>query len=248
MLGTFSIILLSVIIVSLISFVGAVTLFAKKKFTDQLLPLFVAFAAGTMLSVAFFDLLPESLSRGHQDSVLLLVMLGLLTFFILERFIFWHHHHFGGHKAHPFTYLNLIGDGVHNFIDGAVIAATFMSDFRLGVVATVAIILHEIPQELGDFSILLYGGLSVAKALFFNFLSALGAVLGAVVTYFFSVSVNGLLPHLLSFAAGGFVYISTADLIPELQKEKQFKKSFLQFCFFLVGVVLIYVFTKVIGE
>ncbi len=231
-------ILASVLIISLISFIGAILLFFTRTLRSNNIFFFVAFAAGSLLGAAFLDLLPESFESGN-DNLFALALLGILFFFVLERFIFWHHHHAGEREQHSFTYLNLVGDAIHNFVDGAIIAASFLTDLSLGVVTTIAIAFHEIPQEIGDFSILLYGGLKKGKALFLNFLSALTAVLGALLTYVAAGFIETSLPYLISFAAGGFIYIASADLIPELQKETNVKRSFLQFCCFLLGVGLI---------
>jgi zinc and cadmium transporter len=132
--------------------------------------------------------------------------------------------------------MNLFGDAVHNFIDGIVIAISFIADIRLGIVTTIAIIAHEVPQEIGDFGVLIYGGFSKRKALFFNFLSALTALAGALLGFFLSNSLEGIIPLILPFAAGGFIYIAASDLIPELHKEPNFKKSLLSFCFFIAGI------------
>lgn len=241
MIPIFLWILLAVIIVSLISFIGALVLFYQTKTrTQQHIFFFVAFAAGALLGAAFLDLLPEAVEYGGND-VFLFALFGIIIFFILEKFVFWHHHHATEKEEHAFTYLNLIGDGLHNFIDGVIIAASFLVNIPLGIVTTIAIIFHEIPQELGDFSILVYGGFSRVKALTLNFLTALTAVLGAVLTYFYSTTLENSLPFLLSFAAGSFIYIASTDLIPELQKETNIKKSLNQFLAFLVGILVIYI-------
>ena len=136
--------------------------------------------------------------------------------------------------------MNLVGDGVHNFIDGLIIAATFLIDIRLGITTSIAIALHEIPQEIGDFGVLIYAGFKRAKALILNFLVALIAMAGAIVGYFLSFYVENLIVYLLPFAAGGFLYISTSDLIPEIRKERDIKKSFVSFAFFLLGILIMY--------
>ncbi|MBD3249438.1 hypothetical protein GF336_05315 [Candidatus Woesearchaeota archaeon] len=138
---------------------------------------------------------------------------------MIEKFLHWHHCHKGKCDIHTFTYMNLIGDGVHNFIDGLIIAASFSVDISFGVITTIAVIAHEIPQEIGDFGVLVYGGFGRLKALAFNFLSAVTAIIGAVIGYLISGSVEGFVPFLLPFAAGGFIYIAASDLVPELHKE-----------------------------
>lgn len=232
-------ILISVFIVSLISILG-IFIFLKQKILNKILFYLVSFAAGTLLGVAFLDLLPEALEDGFKELTSIFILLGILSFFVLEKFLYWHHHHAGKREVHGFTYLNIVGDGVHNFLDGAVIAVSFLSSTSLGIVATIAIIAHEIPQEISDFALLLYGGFSKLKALVYNFLTALTAVVGALLTYFYSGSIQNLSSYLTVFAAGGFVYIASSDLIPEIQKEKDLKKSFLQFALMVLGILLIY--------
>jgi zinc and cadmium transporter len=142
--------------------------------------------------------------------------------------------------------MNLVGDAIHNFIDGLIIAAAFLSggvNIALGLATTVAVALHEIPQEIGDFAVLVYGGFSRAKALFYNFLIALIAVAGALVGFFLNTVAQGFMPLLLPFAAGGFLYIASSDLVPELHKEQNMKKSILSFVFFVIGLALMYALT-----
>lgn len=232
-MNTLAYILSATILVSLLSLIGVLLLSLKKKL-DKLLPVLVSFAVGGLLGGAFLHLLPESISTG--TSVFMYVIFGIILFFILERFLYWRHCHKGKCRVHTFTYLNLIGDGIHNFIDGMTIAASFIINIPLGIASTLAIIFHEIPQEIGDFAILVYGGFSRLKALFYNFISALTAIVGAVFTYFFAASFEGLVPFLLPFAAGGFIYIAMSDLMPELQKEKKLSRSFIQFMSLLVGI------------
>jgi zinc and cadmium transporter len=232
-------ILLSVFLVSAISLVGIFTLSLKEKFLERILFVLIAIAAGTLLGVAFLDLIPEAMERGGSN-IFLYVLFGIVAFFVLERFVFWHHCHNGKCDVHAFSYLNLVGDGAHNLIDGMVIAAAYLVSIPLGLAATIAIALHEIPQEIGDFAILVYGGFSRKKALFYNFLSALAAFLGVALTFLFS-STGGFFNFVLAFAAGGFIYIASADIMPELQKEMEFKKSVLQLLCLIGGIALIWV-------
>ncbi|MBI2541464.1 ZIP family metal transporter [Candidatus Woesearchaeota archaeon] len=238
-------ILIAVFIVSLVSILG-ILIFFRKKTLNKILFFLVSFAAGTLLGAAFLDLLPEALEEGFKESVPVFILLGILSFFILEKFLHWHHHH-AGHEheeVHGFTYLNIVGDAIHNFLDGAVIAVSFMNSTALGIVATIAIIAHEIPQEIADFSILIYGGFSKTKALVYNFMTALTAVIGALAAYFYSSAIQNSSTFLTSFAVGGFVYIASTDLIPEIQKEKDLKKSLVQFALLALGIFLIWI----IGE
>ncbi|MBI5061503.1 MAG: ZIP family metal transporter [Candidatus Aenigmarchaeota archaeon] len=231
--------ILSVIVVSLLSFVGVLAL-AIKKNLNKILRILVGFAAGSMAGASFLVLLPEAIKTGSSQSVFLFMLLGIIAFFILENFLHWYHCHKGNCKVHRFTYLNLVGDGLHNFLDGMVIAASYLVSLPIGIVTTIAVIAHEIPQELGDFGVLIYGGLSKKKALFYNFLSALTAVVGALFVYIFKFGITNYYALLIAFAAGNFIYIATADLIPELHKETKIKKSVIQLILFLFGVFMIW--------
>lgn len=242
---TFLRIIIAVAIVSLISFVGII--FFRGKFMKKYIYLLVSFAAGSLIGAALFDLIPEALKGGFKDSTGIFIFIGILTFFVLEKFLHWHHHHMEEKETetHPFTYLSLIGSGLHNFTDGVIIAISFVNSTALGIIATVAIVAHEIPHELGDYAILIYGGFSQMKAAIYNFISALAAVLGAILAYLFSSQIQNSGIYMSAFAAGGFVYIAGTDLIPEIHKEKKFKKSVLQFLFLVGGVVLIYAIGKI---
>ncbi len=197
----------------------------------------VSFASGSLLGGAFLHLIPEALSP-YDESVFIVILVGILVFFLLEKSL-WKHCHEKECPVHPFAYLNLFGDGLHNFIDGVIIAASFLVSIPLGTAATMAVISHEVPQEIGDFGILVYGGLSKNKALFYNFLSAITAFVGAAFTYVFSAFIPNM-SYLLSFAAGSFIYISTTDLIPELRKERNLAVSFAQFILLLVGIMFMW--------
>ena len=233
-------ILIAVFIVSLISLVG-IFLFLKEKVIKKYLFYLVSFAAGSLLGAAFLDLLPEALEPGFRKSVPVFIIIGILSFFVLEKFLHWHHHHTGNKEVHVFNYLNTIGDGLHNFLDGAIIAVSFLNSAHLGIVVTIAVVAHEIPQEIGDFAILIYGGWSKLKASIINFLTALTAILGALFAYFYAGFIENSSLYLTSFAIGGFIYIAGTDLMPEIQKEKSLKKSFLQFTFLIFGILIIWV-------
>ncbi|MEK6984097.1 MAG: ZIP family metal transporter [Nanoarchaeota archaeon] len=237
-------ILIAVLIISLISLLG-IFILLKEKILTKILFFLVSFAAGTLLGAAFLDLLPEALEEGFNNAIPIFILLGILSFFILEKFLYWHHHHTGKEEIHSFTYLNIVGDCIHNFLDGAVIAISFLNSTALGIVATIAIIAHEIPQEIGDFVILIYGGFSRLKALVYNFLTALTSVIGALVAYFYSSAIQDSTTYVTAFAVGGFIYIASTDLIPEIQKEKDLKKSFLQFVLLVFGIILIWFVGKI---
>jgi len=230
-------ILTSVILVSLISFVGVLFIALREETLNKILNFLVSFACGALLGGAFLHLLPESVENLGEKSFIF-VIVAFLVFFILEKIFRWRHCHLGQCSTHSFAYLNLLGDGLHNFVDGAVIAAAFLTNISLGITTTLAVIFHEIPQEIGDFSILLYGGIERKKALLFNFASAITAVLGALSVYFFGGKISGLIPFLLPFAAGGFIYIAATDIIPELHKKENLKQSILEFFLILLGISL----------
>ncbi|MFT7565103.1 MAG: zinc and cadmium transporter [Candidatus Paceibacteria bacterium] len=235
--------LLSVIIVSLVSLVGVFTLSLKEKVLRKYVFLLVSLAVGALLGDAFIHLIPESFEViGNGTHVSLAVIAGILIFFILEKFLHWHHHQIGPEesevkKIHPVGHMILISDGVHNFIDGLIIGVSYLVSIEVGIATTIAVILHEIPQEISDFGVLLHAGYSKTKALWINFLSALLAVLGAVVALVAGSSSEVLTVWLLPVAAGGFIYIALSDLIPEMHKTKHIKYSILQVVAVLVGIV-----------
>jgi len=229
-------ILLATVVNSLVAFVGIITLLCNEKFLKKIVFILVAFSAGTLLGGGFLHLAAESLEVMEANSVFLLIIVGFSVFFLIEKFLHWHHCHEGKCEVHPYTYLILFGDGIHNFIDGLIIAASFMVNPVFGVVTTLMIISHEVPQELGDFGVLVHGGMSKKKALTFNFVSQLTSVIGGMIGFLVS-GLGGFQEFLLPFAAGGFIYIAASDLIPEMHKELSKNKSILAFTFFLVGIL-----------
>ena len=230
-------ILVATFIVSLIAFVGILTFLLREEWLKKALLILVALSSGALLGGAFLHLLPEAVSKlGAGLNVFLYLLLGFCLFFILEQFLHWHHQHDEAHSVKPFTYLILVGDGVHNFIDGLVIAASFIVSYQVGIVTTLAVALHEIPQELGDFGILVYGGFGKKRALVFNYISAITAIVGGVTGYFASSIMPAAIVYLLPFAAGNFIYIAAADLIPEIKHAVSIRRSIIHFCVFLVGI------------
>jgi len=225
-------------LVSVLSLVGIFTFGIKTKIFDKILVLLVGFAAGSMIGGAFLHLLPEAIEQCECTDAFFYALGGFTVFFLLERYFYWRHCHDGVCDVHTFTYMNLVGDGLHNFIDGLIIAASFMVSIKLGLITTLAVIFHEIPQEIGDFGILVYGGFSKAKALFFNFLCALAAILGATIGYALSSVTKGASVFLIAFTAGGFIYIAASDLIPELHKQKSTKRANAAFVAFILGISL----------
>jgi len=228
------------IIVSLISFVGIISLLLKENLLNKILLLLISFSAGALIGGAFLHLIPEAAEKSGHGEVYLFVIIGFILFFILEKYLHWRHCHKEKCEIHTFTYLNLFGDGVHNFIDGLIIGSSFIVSINFGIVTSLAIIMHEIPQEIGDFGVLIYGGLSKNKALFYNFLSALTAILGTIIGFVLAGRSDIFLRLLMPVAAGGFIYIASCDLIPELHKQQDIKKATLSMVFFILGVALMY--------
>ena len=242
-------ILLATFIVSLISFIGAAALVLSEKLLKKILLALVGFAAGALIGGAFLHLLPESIGKsaaGDLGNIFLTVILGFILFFVLEKLL-WRHCHERTCPIHVLAYLNLFGDGVHNFIDGLVMAASFVVSIPLGLITTLAIAAHEIPQELGDFGVLVYGGFKPRKALLLNFVTALTAIAGGISRYYLFPYVGGTMIYLLPFAAGGFLYIAASDLVPELHKETSTAKTVMSFASFLVGIVLMWGIKLVFG-
>ena len=240
-MSTFILILASTFLVSAISIIGILFLVLRKKLLDKISLMLVSFASGSLLGGAFLHLIPEALSP-YDESVFIVILVGIFVFFLLEKSL-WKHCHEKECPVHPFAYLNLFGDGLHNFIDGLIIAASFLVSIPLGTAATLAVISHEVPQEIGDFGILVYGGLSKNKALFYNFLTAITALVGATfmyVLYVFSPFIPNM-AYLLAFAAGSFIYIATTDLIPGLRKERNLTISIVQIILLLGGITFMWV-------
>ena len=233
--------LLSVFIVSLISFAGILTLSIKAEKLKKIILYLVSFSAGALFGDAFIHLLPQIVEElGFSLVISLYVLLGVVVFFILEKVVHWHHYHYPHTKEqiHSFAITNLVGDAFHNFIDGLIIGASYLLSLPVGVATTIAVFVHEIPQEIGDFGVLLHGGFTKGKALFFNFITALTAVVGALVALLLSTQIGNITTFLIPLAVGGFIYIAGSDLIPELHKEIQIKKSLLQLMAFILGIMV----------
>jgi zinc and cadmium transporter len=236
-------ILVSVITVSLIAFIGIIFIGLDERALKRVLMSLVGFSSGTLLGGAFLHLLPEAIEEdATRMTTFYYVILGIVIFFALEKFFYWRHCHEEECPVHTFVYLNLIGDGIHNFIDGMIIAATYLiafesGNYAIGFATTLAVIFHEIPQEIGDFGVLIYGGLSKKKALTYNFVSALTAVVGAVATYYLAY-MQSIETLLVPFAAGGFIYIAATDLMPELHKRVHAGESIVQLLTIVMGIGL----------
>jgi len=230
----------STLIVSLISLLGIVTLSLKDRWLRHILILLVSFSAGALLGDTFIHILPETFEEfGFGLDISLYIIIGILTFFILEKIIHWHHCHSIEHEhTHkPFVFTNLLGDGLHNFVDGLFIASSYLVDIKVGIATTIAVLLHEIPQEIGDFGVLIHGGMKKSKAILFNLGSALIAIIGAVIVLVIGSANQDFLKFILPFTAGGFIYIACTDLFPELHKdsEKTFD-SILHLVFVILGI------------
>ncbi|MBI2103147.1 ZIP family metal transporter [Candidatus Woesearchaeota archaeon] len=254
--------IISVLIVSLISLVGVATMSLYSKNIQKTLLILVSLSAGTLFGGAFLHLLPEAVElNGFTLTVSSLLLAGILVFFLLEKFIHWHHCHAAllseTKRKHAHSHMhselhikdadyqdkkhiaviNLVGDGIHNFLDGLIIAVSYLLSIPIGIATTAAVILHEVPQEIADFGVLLYSGLTKRKALWFNFLSAIAAIVGAITGLVLGSRSELFISVMVPFAAGGFIYIAGSNLIPELHKECGLKDSFWHFFAFLLGIL-----------
>ncbi len=232
-------IIVSGLAMSGVALVGGITLFLDDRTLQKITLPLVAFAAGSLIGGAFFYMIPASIeTMGNTTTLFFWILAGFTTFFALEQLLHWHHcHRAGASCKKPLTYLILIGDGLHNFIGGLAIAGTFLIDIQLGIMTWLAAVSHEVPQELGDFGVLIHGGWSKRSALAFNVLSALTFLLGGLVAY--SLSFNFDMSFLVPFAAGNFIYIGATDLVPEVNKHSGLKNNLIHFSAFVGGVLVI---------
>lgn len=240
----------SVLAVSAVSLVGAATLGLGMLRLQRLLLVLVSLSVGTLFGTTFFHLLPEAFrEQGFGPAVPVWTLAGLLIFFVLEKFIHWRHCHVppSPDHPHPVVFMNFVGDALHNFIDGVLIGAAYLVSVPTGVTTSVAVLAHEIPQEIGDFGTLVWGGLSVRKALLLNFASALTALLGVVLVLVLGPRVQGLERQILPLTAGGFIYIAGSDLIPELRKNPGARASALQLAAILAGLVITFTLTRLLA-
>ncbi len=241
--------IVAAVVLSALSLVGIVTIGLKKKTLAKVSMILVAFSTGALIGGAFLHLLPEAIEISEGLNPFVYLLIGISVFFILERYLKWHHCHEEGEcSVHTFTYMSLIGDAFHNFIDGLVVVSAFAVSTELGIITTLAVAAHELPQELGDFGVLIHGGFGKLKALFWNFFSSLSAILGVMIGYFAINSFDNLSAVLLPFAAGGFVYIAMSDLVPELHKEPKISKSAFNFLIFIIGIIFMYLMKIYFGE
>jgi zinc and cadmium transporter len=233
--------IIAVIVVSLVSLVGVSILSIKEELIKKYIFLLVSLAVGALLGDAFIHLIPEAFeTSANHITVSLRIIGGILIFFILEKFMHWHHHgdDTHHHDIHPVGKLVLFSDGIHNFIDGVIIGISFLASIPMGIATTLAVILHEIPQEIGDFAVLLHAGYTRKQALWLNFLSALTSILGTLLAFTLGVFSESFIGWVLPIAAGGFIYIAVADLIPELHKTQKVSHSWAQLLALILGVLL----------
>jgi len=225
---------------SVVSLIGGVLLLANEKFALRISHFLSAFAGGALLGTAFFDLLPEALAEAGEVDIFLWTLIGILGFFLLERFIHHHEQTQSPNEKKTVVPLIIIGDSIHNFIDGVAMAGTFLVSIPLGIVTSLAVAAHEIPQEIGDFGLMLHKGVKKSKVLWINFWSAMAAMLGAVVTYQAQTYIQGLLPAVLGLTSGFFIYIALTNLIPEIHSREDQKMAFWETMMLLLGVAVIY--------
>jgi len=233
---------------SAIALIGSVTLVLKEATLNKILLPMVALAAGSLIGGAFLHMIPAGIQRyGDDETYYLWVLAGFLAFFALEQLLHWHHCHRASNSCKkPLTYLILAGDVLHNFIGGVAIAGTFLVDIRLGIMAWLAAAAHEVPQELGDFSVLIHGGFGKVEALLFNALSALTFLLGGILTYFVATAVD--VTFLVPFAAGTFIYIGASDLVPEVNKHENTLNNIIHFLSFAAGIALMWLIKSTLGH
>ena len=232
--------LVSVAVVSIISLVGVFTLSLSRERLQRITLYLVAFAVGGLFGNTFIHLLPEAFQHSESTTMTsLLIVTGIMIFFVLEKFLRWRHCHVTSeHHHHPMATLNIVSDALHNLIDGVLIASTYLVSIPLGLTTSVAIILHEIPQEIGDFGILVHSGMTVRRALIANFLSASVALVGAAIVLAVGPSIGNLTEAMIPITAGGFLYIAGSDLIPELQHDVKLSNSLGQFVCIILGVAV----------
>ena len=229
-----------VVLSSILGLAGGVLLLFNKRMAYKFSRYMISFSAGALIGVAFLDLLPEAIAETGFEVAPIFALAGIISFFVVE-IILWHHHHPQSKETHTLSSLVIIGDTLHNFIDGAILAATFLISIPVGIATFIAVILHEIPQEVGDFSVLLYAKMKRSKIILYNLLSALVSVLGAAIAYFALQQISSLIYFLVAFAAGTFIYISLVDLVPLTRKEKEFRKSLINLLLLLLGIFVMWV-------
>jgi len=235
---------------SLLGLIGVITLAFNQHKIKKFNLSFVAFAAGVLLTGAFMHLVPDSFEKGIKEHVSfqiisLTIFLGILFFYTLEKLIMWHHHHNLDCNKHHLGILVLTGDFFHNIVDGLLIGGSFLASTTLGFIVTLGVILHEIPHELSNFFLLVHSGFSVKKAIFFNFLTALASFIGLIISFFFYDYFSKYVFFITAFAAGNFIYLSLADILPEVNDVVKFKIDIIIYSFwFFSGIVIFYLLSS----
>lgn len=234
-------IIIASLLESIVSFSGVLLLIWNEARIRKFLHTILSFAVGGLLGAAFLEILPEAAEGTEFSSILGWTLAGIVAFFVLEKCLVWYHHHEEGHAPHSHSpgYLVLIGDLIHNAIDGIAIALSFMASMELGITATIAVLIHEIPTEIGDFLVLLHSGFSRGRALWFNFLVSLSTIGAALITYVFGPLLDAYMSIALALVAGNFIYIAIADLMPELQEKAGWKHTIIQTALLLLGIFLV---------
>lgn len=254
-----SYIIIASLLEMLVAFVGILFVFAGVEKIKKYIYYFISFSVGTFLGVVFFDLLPEAMELTPHEKGPLWILAGFIAFYLMGRFLFWFHHHEDEHCDHGDDHTDaksakstgtmiLTADFVHNFVDGIVIAAAFLADTHLGIVTTIAVLLHEFPQEMSDFFVLIRAGMSKIRALLLNFLSSVSTLIGALLGYFAFSSVEGIVGPLLGIAAGNFLYIAASDLLPELHRKENNGKKVVQVALLLFGIAIIFIVSGLVGH
>jgi zinc and cadmium transporter len=234
--------LLWIIVATLLGSIGAVVgasfvLLGSKGKSRTFISSLVSYATGTLLGAAFLGMIPKALALSSALPVSATILCGILLFFLLEKSVIWRHCHDDNCEIHTRAgTLIIFGDAFHNFVDGVVIAAAFMTDRSFGVATTLAIFAHEIPQEMGDFAILLESGYTRQKAFFYNLLSQAASLLGAVIAYFSLKTTQVAVPYVLAISAASFIYVALADLIPGLHRNSNVRAGITQFVLILLGI------------
>lgn len=239
-LSTIQWILLMTFIDGLLALIGIFSFFISKKILDKILLYLVSFATGALLGGALFHLIPESFNKLSILTIGIITAIGFILFFFIEMMLHWHYCKDDKCKEHikPFTYLLLSGSAIHNFIDGLIISSSFIISIPLGIITSILIIAHEIPHEIGNFGLLVYGGMKKSKAIVYNFIIQLTAILGGIAGYY-SLEISNKAVYILPFAAGGFLYITIFDLIPEIFEEKNKIKTIINIIFIILGLLLL---------
>lgn len=244
-MSTFGLIIFFTFFASIVSLLGVVLFLRREKLMRRISMYFTSFASGVLLAIVFFDLFPEAVEKnGNPADVFLFGLVGFLAFFLIERAFHWHHRHEGvSHQIPgpaPFRYLIMIGDLLHNFLDGTAVAATFLVSPALGIATSISVFFHEIPKEISDVSLLIHSGMTKKNAILFNMISAVAAFLGAIIAFLFAGKILPALGPFFAFAAGNFLYIASVDLIPEIQEETKNKKAVAQVILLFAGIFIMW--------